>query len=97
MPSVDHKSCKKCDKCVQACQMKALVALGEGEHRLLVHKSERCIGCGLCAVACPNGILKMQPVSGYKPPPGGWVSYLTRYLPRYVSNFRAVRAERNSI
>jgi H+/Na+-translocating ferredoxin:NAD+ oxidoreductase subunit B len=94
MPDVDLSACKQCEKCVDACQIGALEMLGEGEAKLLVHKSERCIGCGLCAVACPSDNLKMRPVSGYREPPRGWFTYLTRYVPNYISNVRTVRAAR---
>lgn len=94
MPRIDYSSCVRCDKCVKACQMKALVFVGEAESGLIVHKSERCIGCGLCAVACPNDALEMKPVPGYRPPPTGWLAYIAQYVPRYISNARAVRSLR---
>ena len=96
MPEVKKAGCKQCGKCVQACQMKALVLTGDGDSMRIVHRSERCIGCGLCAVACPNGIRAMRPVPGYKEPPGGWFTYVTRYTPAYISNYRGARAARRA-
>lgn len=94
MPHVDSVNCKLCGKCAEACPMKAVLVLGEGEQKRLLYKHERCIGCGLCAVACPKGNVTMQPVPDYRQPPGGWPSYLAKYLPRHLSNMLSVRSSR---
>jgi len=94
MPRVDESKCKKCGKCAAACQMKALVFLGEGKAKRLLHERPRCIGCGLCSVACPNGNISMQAVPGYKAPPKGWLSYLAKYGPRFLTNTLKVRSSR---
>lgn len=96
MPRIDPGSCTGCGKCAAACQMKALVMLGEGREARPAHRSERCIGCGLCSVTCGKGSVRMSPVPGYRKPPAGWLSHLIRYVPRYVSNFRHVRRARET-
>lgn len=96
MPSIDRAGCNLCGKCAKVCPMKALVMLGEEDSKLLVHKSERCIGCGLCAVACSTRTLTMSALPDYRKPPRGWLSHLARYAPSYLSNYRHVRSERRS-
>lgn len=85
MPGIDQKDCVYCEKCVKVCPMGALEVVGEGKSRRLIHKPERCIGCGLCVVACDNGAMTLEEVPEYRKPPGGWTSYLGRYIPTYAS------------
>ena len=94
MPEINSANCNNCGKCVKACQMKALVMVGENDAKEIIHQSERCIGCGLCAVACANNSLALRPVPDYKEPPKGWFSYATRYLPNYISNARNISSRR---
>lgn len=94
MPRIDEKNCTLCEKCVEVCPMKALSVAGEGDARRLVHHPERCIGCGLCVVACPKDAMTMREVPDYREPPGGWLSYLARYVPGYVSNYWKVWSSR---
>jgi len=70
MPRIDRSLCEACGRCVAICQTKALTLAGEGEARRAVHIREKCIGCGLCAVACEKGAAVMRPVPGYREPRG---------------------------
>ena len=94
MPQIDRRECTLCEKCVDVCPMGALVIMGQDEGRRLSHKPERCIGCGLCAVACPTDVLRMREAPDYRKPPGGWGAYLARYSPAYVSNWYRVWSSR---
>ena len=94
MPELNPALCNLCGKCVESCQMKALFMIGDDQAKTLVHESERCIGCGLCAVACPSDVLSMKPVPDYKEPPGGWLSYTARYGLNYIRNHMRVLSER---
>ena len=49
------EACTGCWKCLERCQMEALVEDGDRVR----HKSERCIGCGLCVTTCPGDALKL--------------------------------------
>jgi Na+-translocating ferredoxin:NAD+ oxidoreductase subunit B len=95
IPEIDHEECTFCSRCVEACPMKALSITGEGKNRTLEHEASRCIGCGLCQVACGAGALVMREVLDYKKPPGNWASYFARYLPGYAGNIWKTLRERN--
>ncbi len=73
--------------------MKALMLVGEEGEKRPVHESRRCIGCGLCAVACKRGNITMKAVSHYEKPKGLF-GYMAKYGPRYLYNMRKVKAER---
>ncbi len=84
--------CKACLKCVKACPMKALEAV-EGSKDAPRHLRARCIGCGLCAVACDSGSLVMEAVPEM-PEPRRFPLELPRAIPRNLINMMKVRAER---
>jgi Fe-S-cluster-containing hydrogenase component 2 len=86
MPGIDHQACNSCVKCVKVCPMGALHMLEEGETKRLLHKPERCIGCGLCVVACSEEALTLKEVEGYKEPPSGWPAYLAKYARNHLVN-----------
>ncbi|MCD6287681.1 MAG: 4Fe-4S dicluster domain-containing protein [Candidatus Hydrogenedentes bacterium] len=52
--------CRHCEDapCVAICPAEALVKLDVGKPVLL--RKERCIGCSMCILACPFGVLKMS-------------------------------------
>ena len=50
--------CRHCDdaQCLKACVTKALYR--DAESGAVLHKDERCIGCSMCAIACPFGVVE---------------------------------------
>ncbi len=72
-------------KCVKDCPMDALkLVKGENENRLSFD-SKRCVGCGLCSLACKDGLIKMQAVEKYTKPKGVF-GYLAQTAPHYLKS-----------
>jgi len=94
MPRIDHQSCTHCEKCVEICPMKALWLVEEGDSKRLVYDEARCIGCGLCTIACDSGAMTLHEVPDYRKPPGNWGVYLTKYIPGYLSNLLNILSSR---
>lgn len=62
-PEINREICKKCEKCLKICPMKAIWHHWPHEEDLednfMVIKENSCIGCGLCAHHCPNDAISM--------------------------------------
>jgi Pyruvate/2-oxoacid:ferredoxin oxidoreductase delta subunit len=57
MAKVDSEACSACDNCVDACPVKAVSAAnGEPPHV----NEDLCLGCGVCAVKCTTGSLRLH-------------------------------------
>jgi ferredoxin len=50
--------CVQCETCIDRCMLGAL-HLDEEEEKVVVD-AEKCIGCGVCAIACPTEALKLH-------------------------------------
>lgn len=62
MPQVNLAQCVYCARCAKVCPVQALVV--DAKKRSLQYRPERCIGCGLCAVACDRQqAIQMEPVA----------------------------------
>jgi ferredoxin len=61
MAVTDQDECKLCGNCEEICQVDAITILNE-EKTTNEHK---CIGCGLCVTACPEGACYMTPRKKY--------------------------------
>ena len=67
MPEVDEKKCTHCGKCAKACPMGAWSVNVKAKTRNF--ESIRCVGCGLCYVACEKEkAIELKPVPGYQDP-----------------------------
>jgi electron transport complex protein RnfB len=85
MPEVDLTQCTYCGKCAKACPMGAIVVDTKGKSHQ--HLSERCIGCGLCAVACDKEhAIQMEPTPKYRQPQRSLLPALLQTLPSYLRN-----------
>jgi Pyruvate/2-oxoacid:ferredoxin oxidoreductase delta subunit len=73
LPQFDDARCTRCGRCEKNCPMGALVIDHDKKERR--HLVARCIGCGLCKVACGDrGAIAMQAVPGYRLPYKSWFS-----------------------
>lgn len=86
LPHLDLARCDYCGKCAKVCTMGAMVVKRDDEERKHLHIKERCIGCGLCVVACPREALSLKEVPEYQPPPASFLGYLARYGRNFVIN-----------
>jgi Pyruvate/2-oxoacid:ferredoxin oxidoreductase delta subunit len=93
LPEWRVDACTYCAECAKVCPTGALVVnTKEKSHRHLV---ERCIGCGLCAVACrKQRAIRMEPVAKYRDPPDGLFSGLLRLAPNHLRNAWSVWRKR---
>jgi electron transport complex protein RnfB len=70
-PEVNYEKCKKCRSCVHICPFKALTFhfghKSDLSDEKVVFNSDLCIGCGLCASACPNDAMKLVKVKNEIP------------------------------
>lgn len=81
-PVEDSDNCTLCEQCVTSCPMEAWTIVGD---RLSFNQA-RCIGCGLCVVACEFDALRLEPVETAKPPTQNWKQLLLSGTPNYLSN-----------
>ena len=67
---IDHKKCKECGKCAEACPYNAIAdlmrpckrscpvdAITMDEDNIVVINEDKCINCGQCVINCPFGAL----------------------------------------
>jgi Fe-S-cluster-containing hydrogenase component 2 len=55
-------------------------------HHTLDHQAARCIGCGLCVLACDKQkAVRMEAVPEYRLPYKSWFSLLMRNAPRFLT------------
>ena len=80
LPRLDPSQCTYCGLCAQKCPMGAIVI--DTRQKIHRHLRERCIGCGLCVLACDQQhSLVMEPVPDYKLPYRSWYSLLAHTVP----------------
>lgn len=85
MPDISFTSCRACMKCVNDCPMGALKMLENESGNRLSFDSKRCVGCGLCSLACKDGLIRMEAVENYSKPKGVF-GYLAQTAPHYLKS-----------
>jgi Pyruvate/2-oxoacid:ferredoxin oxidoreductase delta subunit len=74
VPRFDDARCTSCGKCAKTCPTGALTVDSRSKSR--TYLPERCIGCGLCLVACGDRrAVVMEPVPDYKLPYKSWYAF----------------------
>jgi Pyruvate/2-oxoacid:ferredoxin oxidoreductase delta subunit len=77
VPRFDWDVCTYCGKCARACPMGAIVVDARLETAWQIEA--RCVGCGLCALACDKQkAITMEPVPDYRLPPQSWYAVIAR-------------------
>jgi len=85
LPRTDFSQCTYCARCAKACPMGAITVDPRG--RSYQQQPRRCIGCGLCALACDQKhAIRMEPTPNYRPPAAGLFPVLTQTAPTYLRN-----------
>lgn len=67
-PQVDRNVCELCGTCIETCPFDAWFFQNGDSPKMVGHKENRCVGCGLCAHHCPQKAIIMVPVEGYSEP-----------------------------
>jgi Pyruvate/2-oxoacid:ferredoxin oxidoreductase delta subunit len=84
-PRFDDARCTYCGQCARNCPMGALRT--DGHQRTRHHLAARCIGCGLCVVACGDRrAVAMEPTPDYTLPYQSWFAYQLRATAGMVKN-----------
>jgi Pyruvate/2-oxoacid:ferredoxin oxidoreductase delta subunit len=85
LPRFDSARCTYCGQCARHCPMGALEI--DVRQRTYQHLKARCIGCGLCVVACGDRrTVAMEPVPDYTLPYQSWFAYQLHATTGMVKN-----------
>ncbi len=80
LPKVDTAKCNYCGKCARSCPMGG-IRIDQAQKKY-EHLRERCIGCGLCKLACDHRqAIVMEAVPSYDLPYRSWFSFLMHAAP----------------
>jgi Pyruvate/2-oxoacid:ferredoxin oxidoreductase delta subunit len=90
LPVREEKKCTLCRKCINVCPMDAWRVSGKD----LQFNTIRCIGCGLCVLACKFGALSLQESDDVRPPQNNWLTFLLKIAPVYLTATVRVWARR---
>lgn len=95
IPRLDPAKCNYCGKCAKNCPMGGIIV--DTQQKTYLHLDERCIGCGLCVLACDRQrALAMEPASSYSLPYRSWFSYIAHAIPGVLRTTWKVWRQRGS-
>ena len=95
LPRLDSSRCTYCGKCAKNCPMGAIIV--DTREKTRRHRPERCIGCGLCVLACEGQqALVMEPVPNYRLPYRSWFSLIAHSAPAALMKSWQVWRQRQS-
>jgi Pyruvate/2-oxoacid:ferredoxin oxidoreductase delta subunit len=94
LPRFDASRCTYCGRCATNCPMAAIAV--DTKQKAYRHLRERCIGCGLCVLACERQrALTMEAVPNYKLPYRSWFSLIAHSMPGMLrTSFKLWRQRR---
>ena len=79
-PQLRRRPLHCCGRCAAACPMQAIAA--DPAAKTFRYLSQRCMGCGLCVLACDRRrALSLEPVPDYQLPYKSWFSLAVRSVP----------------
>jgi Pyruvate/2-oxoacid:ferredoxin oxidoreductase delta subunit len=82
-PKFDDAKCTYCGKCARKCPTHAVAI--DPVQKTRDYRPHRCIGCGLCQVACDSrNAIAMEPVPDYKLPYRSWFSIMASSAPKML-------------
>lgn len=95
IPKLDSAKCTSCAKCAKTCPMGAITV--DTLNKTYGYRRQRCIGCGLCVLACDvRHALTMEPVPDYRLPYRSWFSLLTHTAPSMLGTTWKVWRQRQA-
>jgi NAD-dependent dihydropyrimidine dehydrogenase PreA subunit len=95
IPKLESAKCTSCGKCAKTCPMGAITV--DTLNKTYGYRRQRCIGCGLCVLACDvRHALTMEPVPDYRLPYRSWFSLLAHTAPSMLSTTWKVWRQRSS-
>ena len=96
LPRFDREQCDYCGKCARICPMGSLVV--DTKQKRAWQTQERCIGCGLCSLACDKRkAITMEPVPDYRLPPESWYAMIAQTGGAFVRNLTSAYWSRNPV
>jgi len=84
---VDEKECVGCGKCVQRCQMDAVIV---NDEKKAVIDYCRCIGCGICVPTCKPGAIRLERTETTTVPPKDSARLYLNILKKKVGSARQI-------
>jgi len=93
LPRFEEAKCTHCAQCARKCPTGATSV--DPARKTRTWQRQRCIGCGLCLVACGDRkAVVMEPVADYRLPYRSWFSMIASSAPRVLRRAWQIRRQR---